>query len=187
MRNFFKRIRSEPAASIVLVLLIACFCIAGFTGFDSLRLTPKSTDTYTIDSRNTSGTTTVSVTPAGVLSSISVHGDGTGDLYGYLANINNSTGNVTLTAADSGKTFVTSTIPVTYTLPANPTSLTYKFVVAGSKTLLVQPTGTDWIINKTGSSGDYYKSSTLGSTLVLKGISASLWSVESEIGTWVEQ
>ena len=69
MLKFFKKIRSEPIAAIVLVLLTAVFCVAGFSGFDALRLTPKSTDTYTIDSRNTSGTTTFSVTPdgAGVL------------------------------------------------------------------------------------------------------------------------
>lgn len=69
MLKLFKRIRSEPIAAIVLFLLSAVFCIAGFSGFDALRLTPKSTDIYTIDSRNTSGTTTFSVTPdgAGVL------------------------------------------------------------------------------------------------------------------------
>lgn len=76
MRKFFKRIRSEPVASVALVLLIACFCIAGWSGFDSLRLTPKSTDTYTIDSRNTSGTTTFTVTPAGEAAITSMSGTG---------------------------------------------------------------------------------------------------------------
>ena len=76
MLKFFKKIRSEPVASVVMVLLVMCFCAAGFSGFDALRLTPKSTDTYTIDSRNTSGTTTFSVTPDGLTALTGITGTG---------------------------------------------------------------------------------------------------------------
>lgn len=52
---------------LLLLALVCLVCVgASWTGVGSLRLTPNSSDTYTIDSRNTSGTTTFSVTPAGV-------------------------------------------------------------------------------------------------------------------------
>ncbi len=49
------------------VVLVGLLCFAGFSGFSALRLTPTADDTYTIDSRDTSGNTTFSVTPAGVV------------------------------------------------------------------------------------------------------------------------
>lgn len=115
------------------------------------------------------------------------YGSGAAELYGFIDSINNSTDNVTLTLADSGKTYVSPNYPITYTLPADPTGGVWRFVVGAYKNLIIEPTGADWIMNKTDTSGDYYRSSTIGSTLVVRGISASLLSVESEIGTWVEQ
>lgn len=82
-----KRHKLFTLLSLVLVGLV---CFAGFTGFQSIRLTPKSTDTYTIDSRNTSNTTTFSVTPAGVVALTSVTGTGVVD----ATNIANITRNI---------------------------------------------------------------------------------------------
>ena len=48
--------------------LVGLLCFAAWTGFDAIKIAPQShtASTYNIDSKNTSGTTTFSVTPAGV-------------------------------------------------------------------------------------------------------------------------
>ena len=63
-------------------------------------------------------------------------------------NIETKTSNTTLTAADSGKTFVSATDVVVFTLPAIATGEVYKFVNAaedGTNTLTISPNANDGI------------------------------------------
>jgi hypothetical protein len=63
-------------------------------------------------------------------------------------NIETKTSNTTLTAADSGKTFVSATDGVVFTLPAIATGAVYKFVNAaedGTNTLTISPNASDGI------------------------------------------
>ena len=63
-------------------------------------------------------------------------------------NIETKTSNTTLTAADSGKTFVSATDGVVFTLPAIATGEVYKFVNAaedGTNTLTISPNASDGI------------------------------------------
>lgn len=107
---------------------------------------------------------------------------------GTVAASNNAGANatVTLTAADSGETFINNTQATEYDLPADPTGLTFTFIVGSTTQLNVDPNGSDQIINKTADTGYYYWADALGETLVLKGISTSQWAVVSEIGTWTD-
>ena len=63
-------------------------------------------------------------------------------------NIETKTSNTTLTAADSGKTFVSATDGVVFTLPAIATGAVFKFVNAaedGTNTLTISPNASDGI------------------------------------------
>ena len=63
-------------------------------------------------------------------------------------NIETKTSSATLTAGDSGKTFVSATDGVVFTLPAIATGAVYKFVNAaedGTNTLTISPNASDGI------------------------------------------
>jgi len=62
-------------AMVAVMCVVALVGVAAFTGFQSIRLSGGS-DTYRIDSRNSSDSTTFSVTPAGAVALTSVSGTG---------------------------------------------------------------------------------------------------------------
>ena len=111
-------------------------------------------------------------------------------------NIETKTSNTTLTAADSGKTFVSATDGVVFTLPAIATGAVYKFVNSaedGTNTLTISPNASDGIqyagsatddkdlINtkSTSRQGDYVVIASLDST--------ANWSVTEVRGTFAKE
>ena len=111
-------------------------------------------------------------------------------------NIETKTSSATLTAADSGKTFVSATDGVVFTLPAIATGAVYKFVNAaedGTNTLTISPNASDGIqyagsatddkdlINTkaTSKQGDYVVIASLDST--------ANWSVTEVRGTFAKE
>ena len=111
-------------------------------------------------------------------------------------NIETKTSNTTLTAADSGKTFVSATDGVVFTLPAIATGEVYKFVNAaedGTNTLTISPNASDGIqyagsatddkdlINtkSTSKQGDYVVIASLDST--------ANWSVTEVRGVFAKE
>ena len=111
-------------------------------------------------------------------------------------NIETKTSSATLTTGDSGKTFVSATDGVVFTLPAIATGAVYKFVNAaedGTNTLTISPNASDGIeyagskvddkdvINTkaTSKQGDYVVIASLDST--------ANWSVTSVRGTFAKE
>ena len=111
-------------------------------------------------------------------------------------NIETKTSSATLTTGDSGKTFVSATDGVVFTLPAIATGAVYKFVNAaedGTNTLTISPNASDGIqyagsatddkdlINTkaTSKQGDYVVIASLSST--------THWSVTEVRGTFVKE
>lgn len=95
-----------------------------------------------------------------------------------------ATATVTLTASDASGIFSNDSQATRYALPADPTGLTFNFVVGSANNLTVDPNGSDQIVLKTANTGYYYQANALGETLILKGISTSQWAVMSELGSW---
>ena len=111
-------------------------------------------------------------------------------------NIETKTSSATLTTGDSGKTFVSATDGVVFTLPAIATGEVYKFVNAaedGTNTLTISPNASDGIqyagsatddkdlINTkaTSKQGDYVVIASLDST--------ANWSVTEVRGTFAKE
>ena len=111
-------------------------------------------------------------------------------------NIETKTSSATLTTADSGKTFVSATDGVVFTLPAIATGAVFKFVNAaedGTNTLTISPNASDGIqyagsatddkdlINTkaTSKQGDFVVISSLDST--------ANWSVTSVRGVFAKE
>ena len=111
-------------------------------------------------------------------------------------NIETKTSNYTVTTGDSGKTFVSATDGVVFTLPAIATGEVYKFVNAaedGTNTLTISPNASDGIqyagsatddkdlINtkSTSRQGDYVVIASLDST--------ANWSVTEARGTFAKE
>ena len=111
-------------------------------------------------------------------------------------NIETKTSNYTVTTGDSGKTFVSATDGVVFTLPAIATGAVYKFVNSaedGTNTLTISPNASDGIqyagsatddkdlINTkaTSKQGDYVVIASLDST--------TNWSVTEVRGTFAKE
>ena len=111
-------------------------------------------------------------------------------------NIETKTSNYTVTTGDSGKTFVSATDGVVFTLPAIATGAVFKFVNAaedGTNTLTISPNASDGIqyagsatddkdlINtkSTSKQGDYVVIASLDST--------ANWSVTEVRGTFAKE
>ena len=111
-------------------------------------------------------------------------------------NIETKTSNTTLTAADSGKTFVSSTDGVVFTLPAIATGEVYKFVNAaedGTNTLTISPNASDGI-DYAGSKTDdkdvinTKATSKQGDFIVIASLSSTThWSVTSVRGVFAKE
>ena len=111
-------------------------------------------------------------------------------------NIETKTSNHTLTAADSGKTFVSATDGVVFTLPAIATGAVFKFVNAaedGTNTLTISPNASDGI-DYAGSKTDdkdvinTKATSKQGDFIVIASLSSTThWSVTSVRGVFAKE
>ena len=111
-------------------------------------------------------------------------------------NIETKTSSATLTAADSGKTFVSATDGVVFTLPAIAGGAVYKFVNAaedGTNTLTISPNASDGI-EYAGSKTDdkdvinTKATSKQGDFIVIASLSSTThWSVTSVRGTFAKE
>ena len=111
-------------------------------------------------------------------------------------NIETKTSNTTLTAADSGKTFVSATDGVVFTLPAIATGSVFKFVNAaedGTNTLTISPNASDGI-QYAGSATDdkdlinTKATSRQGDFVVIASLdSTANWSVTSVRGVFAKE
>ena len=111
-------------------------------------------------------------------------------------NIETKTSNTTLTAADSGKTFVSATDGVVFTLPAIATGAVFKFVnaaEAGTNTLTISPNASDGI-QYAGSATDdkdlinTKATSRQGDFVVIASLdSTANWSVTSVRGVFAKE
>ena len=111
-------------------------------------------------------------------------------------NIETKTSNTTLTAADSGKTFVSATDGVVFTLPAIAPGAVFKFVNAaedGTNTLTISPNASDGI-QYAGSATDdkdlinTKATSRQGDFVVIASLdSTANWSVTSVRGVFAKE
>ena len=119
-----------------------------------------------------------------------VLGDGGDSHYGFLREIEVEPGTAeTLTAADSGKVFVTTAgqTSVTFTLPAAAAGITFTFVdisASAADDLHIQAVGNDTING--GTAAKIYESVTdaVPATVTITAVDADNWEVTSEAGTW---
>ena len=111
-------------------------------------------------------------------------------------NIETKTSNYTVTTGDSGKTFVSATDGVVFTLPAIATGAVYKFVNAaedGTNTLTISPNASDGI-DYAGSKTDdkdvinTKATSKQGDFIVIASLSSTThWSVTSVRGVFAKE
>ena len=111
-------------------------------------------------------------------------------------NIETKTSSATLTTGDSGKTFVSATDGVVFTLPAIATGAVFKFVNAaedGTNTLTISPNASDGI-DYAGSKTDdkdvinTKATSKQGDFIVIASLSSTThWSVTSVRGTFAKE
>ena len=111
-------------------------------------------------------------------------------------NIETKTSSATLTTGDSGKTFVSATDGVVFTLPAIATGADFKFVNAaedGTNTLTISPNASDGI-DYAGSKTDdkdvinTKATSKQGDFIVIASLSSTThWSVTSVRGTFAKE
>ena len=111
-------------------------------------------------------------------------------------NIETKTSNYTVTTGDSGKTFVSATDGVVFTLPAIATGAVYKFVNAaedGTNTLTISPNASDGI-QYAGSATDdkdlinTKATSKQGDFIVIASLSSTThWSVTSVRGVFAKE
>ena len=111
-------------------------------------------------------------------------------------NIETKTSNYTVTTGDSGKTFVSATDGVVFTLPAIATGEVYKFVNAaedGTNTLTISPNASDGI-DYAGSKTDdkdvinTKATSKQGDFIVIASLSSTThWSVTSVRGVFAKE
>lgn len=97
----------------------------------------------------------------------------------------------TLTSNVAGKVFYNAQATVVH-LPSSGLNddsegLIYSFLVNHASNFDIDPDGTDQITRVTGTAGDYYRSSTVGSFLTVCGSGTNSWFVIDEEGTWAEE
>lgn len=96
----------------------------------------------------------------------------------------------TLTAAETGKTIVSSapTYPPTYTLPAAAVGMEFTFVGTTAVAILIDPDGTDTIKVGSAAAGQkiYNSSATVGDSITLFCATANEWAAKTKSGTWAE-
>jgi hypothetical protein len=108
-------------------------------------------------------------------------GDGATEMTGVVHDIvDGGSGPVTITAAMSGTVFINSEA-CEFDLPADGTGTEYTFIVANASNLHIDPAAGDTIDWDTCAAGDRLLSATVGDSITLVGISASLWMVKAVV------
>lgn len=138
--------------------------------------------TATLGDQNSSGEYRVKVDTDGVVTFAS----NTGILFPYEA----ATTSDTLTAAESGKTIVSSapTYPPTFTLPVAAVGMEFSFVAATAVSIILDPNGTDIFKYASLSAGDriYNSTAAAGDTIRVFCATANEWAVTPVVGTWAD-
>ena len=138
--------------------------------------------TATLGDQNSSGSYRVQVDSDGVVTFAS----DTGIRFPYEA----ATTSDTLTAAESGKTIVSSapTQAPTFTLPAAAVGMEFTFVAATAVSIILDPNGTDIFKYASLSAGDriYNSSAAAGDTIRVFCATANQWAVTPIVGTWAD-
>lgn len=116
-----------------------------------------------------------------------IAGDGATAMSGFVKTITagGATGTVTLTAADSGKVFLTSQA-TEFDLPDDATGLEYTIVVGHASNVHLDPAAGDTLLYGGCSAGDRLVADAVGETITVIGVSATQWAVKSLVGTWTD-
>lgn len=114
----------------------------------------------------------------------SLIGDGGDSLVGFRQSQVAATA-VTATVAQCGATFINSGA-VEVDLPEASTALgcRYTFITGHASNFDVDPEDSDQIAVLTNAAGDKIRNATVGNSVTLEAISASLWAVVAVYGTW---
>ncbi len=139
--------------------------------------------TATLGDQNSSGNYRVQVDSDGVVTFAA----NTGIIFPYEA----ATTSDTLTAAESGKTFVVTPAagsPPTYTLPVAAVGMEFTFVTTNTVSVYLDPNGTDIFKYASLSAGDriYNSSAAAGDTIRVFCATANQWAVTPIAGTWAD-
>lgn len=115
----------------------------------------------------------------------SLTGDGATAMSGFTRTIapGGAEGTVTVTAADSGKVFLTSQA-TEFDLPDAAEGLEYTFVVGHVSNTHIDPAAGDTLLYGGCSAGDRLVADAVGETITVVGVSATQWAVKSYVGTW---
>ena len=122
---------------------------------------------------------------------VSIAGDGTGALGGFLKTVTDDADGRNILAAESG-TIITNAGAggaFAYTLPAAVAGMNYCFVVMAAQELRATPVGDD-VININGTAADaaeYWTANAVGETLCIQAVDATNWIAFSYTGTWTQQ
>lgn len=168
----FNKLNKLGLVLLVFSVLILLFARPGYAGL-----------TATIGDQNSSGKYRIEIDTTGT---VTFQTD-TSILFPYQS----GTTNDTLTVADSGRTYVTTTGTVSevqITLPAAAVGMVYPFITGTTHSLRIHPDGTDTIQYASLSAGDSIKntSAAKGDSITLICVIANEWAVDIHNGTWAD-
>lgn len=138
----------------------------------------------TMGNQNSSGKYTVEVSTDGSKETVTFASDAA-ILFPYQS----GTTNDTLTAADSGRTYVVTsggTSPAILQLPAAAVGMVFPIVSATTYAVYINPNGTDRINYASLSAGHaiYNSSAAKGDKITFYCVTANEWTVSVDVGTW---
>ena len=105
-------------------------------------------------------------------------------LEGTLKRVSPKTANHTVLATETGMVFTNlgASGAITFALPAATVGLSYRFYVAATQQLRIDPNGSEIITG--GTAGQYYWADAIGEQIELLCIEAGKWAVLNKEGTW---
>jgi len=172
----FKKLNKRGLGlNVLFVLMLVMFAFVG---------TGECTLTATVGDQNSSGKHRIEVSTDGTNGTVTFQND-TAILFPYQS----GTTNDTLTAADSGRTYVTSSGTVSaviINLPAATPGLNFPFITGTTHSLYVNPSGVETINYASLAAGDsiYNSSAAKGDSITLFCVIAGQWEADIHNGTW---
>lgn len=158
---------------VAAIMLLACFMCSPVSA---------AVLTGTFGDKNSSGNYRMQIDNDGLLTFAS----DTGIKFPYQS----GTTNDTLTAADSGRTYVVTSGAIsapTLQLPAAAVGMVYPIVSATTEQIAINPNGTDIINYASLSAGDaIINGGAKGDKITFYCVTANEWSVSVDVGTWVD-
>ncbi len=172
---FNKYLRKTILAVSVLILAVFLLVGNGYCGVEA-----------TVGDKNSSGVHRIEVSTDGSTGTVTFAAD-TAIKLPYQS----GTTNDTLTAADSGRTYVTSTgtvSAVTFKLPAAAVGMFFPIIAGTTHSIYLNPNGTDIINYASLSAGDaiYNSSAAKGDSITLFCVTANQWEADIHNGTWAD-